>query len=498
MIGREPLSVTSHLDIDFLRKPAAADVIADTALHKIGKRLAVGDVLMYSAGENVPCARASVTYAIPSVRLDPPRGVAATTSSPPTPHVSTSMSCTRFFSKESYWALGRTREEQARANDMSTCFSVLHEPTGAFVGLRTRLDRRRVVRMGGRRLRARRAPGARDRRVRDGVHRRRATATFHDSCSGPATRTACTPRSGSSRSSGSIAGWSAGTSRRTPGSIRDRATVAVTPARYPRRCRWNRRVGTAQVVRRAHPGAEAFVGRAVQRREEREAELDEPLAPGATRPVGRREAVRARGGARSVPAVLRARPRPGEALAALAAARREVPGVHRARKTITCARGSPMRSRSRRSPPASPASVGLCVPLTEAIALAHDCGHGPAGHASEEAFSPYVARRLRPRRLRRRRHARAAQPVRRDPRRRAQPLVAPARAVHPRGRGRRLGRPHRVRVPRLRGRGARRDPRPRRSARRGARRRRARPVRSRSARSSTRCSTRSTAPARSG
>jgi hypothetical protein len=27
---------------------------------------------MYSAGESVPCARASVTYAIPSVRLDPP------------------------------------------------------------------------------------------------------------------------------------------------------------------------------------------------------------------------------------------------------------------------------------------------------------------------------------------------------------------------------------------------------------------------------------------
>jgi acyl-coenzyme A thioesterase PaaI-like protein len=72
MIGREPLSVTSHLDIDFLRKPAPADVIAETSLHKIGKRLAVGDVLMYSAGENVPCARASVTYAIPSVRLDPP------------------------------------------------------------------------------------------------------------------------------------------------------------------------------------------------------------------------------------------------------------------------------------------------------------------------------------------------------------------------------------------------------------------------------------------
>jgi len=66
MIGREALSVTSHLDIDFLRKPAPADVIADTVLHKLGKRLAVGTVLMYSDGEEMPCARASVTYAIPS------------------------------------------------------------------------------------------------------------------------------------------------------------------------------------------------------------------------------------------------------------------------------------------------------------------------------------------------------------------------------------------------------------------------------------------------
>jgi uncharacterized protein (TIGR00369 family) len=72
MIGREPLSVTSHLDIDFLRKPAPTDVVAETTLHKIGKRLAVGDVIMYSAGETVPCARASVTYAIPSNRMDPP------------------------------------------------------------------------------------------------------------------------------------------------------------------------------------------------------------------------------------------------------------------------------------------------------------------------------------------------------------------------------------------------------------------------------------------
>ncbi len=35
-------------------------------------------------------------------------------------------------------------------------------------------------------------------------------------------------------------------------------------------------------------------------------------------------------------------------------------------------------------------ALGLNVPLTEAIALGHDCGHGPGGHASEEALSPYV------------------------------------------------------------------------------------------------------------
>ncbi len=36
-------------------------------------------------------------------------------------------------------------------------------------------------------------------------------------------------------------------------------------------------------------------------------------------------------------------------------------------------------------------AVGLNVALTEAIALGHDCGHGPGGHASEDAFAPYLA-----------------------------------------------------------------------------------------------------------
>jgi dGTPase len=37
------------------------------------------------------------------------------------------------------------------------------------------------------------------------------------------------------------------------------------------------------------------------------------------------------------------------------------------------------------------AALGLNLALTEAIALGHDCGHGPGGHASEDALSPYLA-----------------------------------------------------------------------------------------------------------
>ncbi len=35
-------------------------------------------------------------------------------------------------------------------------------------------------------------------------------------------------------------------------------------------------------------------------------------------------------------------------------------------------------------------ALGLNVALTEAIALGHDCGHGPGGHASEDALSIYL------------------------------------------------------------------------------------------------------------
>ena len=34
--------------------------------------------------------------------------------------------------------------------------------------------------------------------------------------------------------------------------------------------------------------------------------------------------------------------------------------------------------------------LGLNVDLAEAIAIGHDCGHGPGGHASEDAFGPFL------------------------------------------------------------------------------------------------------------
>lgn len=65
MIGREALTVTTNMAIDFMRKPAARDVIAEARILKLGRTLAVGDAMVFSDGMAEPVARASVTYAIP-------------------------------------------------------------------------------------------------------------------------------------------------------------------------------------------------------------------------------------------------------------------------------------------------------------------------------------------------------------------------------------------------------------------------------------------------
>ena len=65
-IGPVALAVTTNCSIDFMRKPAAdADLTCVARLHKLGRVLAVGDAMIYSAGHAAPFARASLTYAIP-------------------------------------------------------------------------------------------------------------------------------------------------------------------------------------------------------------------------------------------------------------------------------------------------------------------------------------------------------------------------------------------------------------------------------------------------
>ncbi len=68
-IGLIPLTVTTSLTINFLRKPSSEkDIIAVCSLLKVGKALAVGEVALYSEGDAEAVAHAVGTYAIPPSR----------------------------------------------------------------------------------------------------------------------------------------------------------------------------------------------------------------------------------------------------------------------------------------------------------------------------------------------------------------------------------------------------------------------------------------------
>ncbi len=68
-IGPKALAVTTNCSIDFMRKPeAGSDLVAECRLLKLGKVLAVGDVLIFQGGSKKPVARASMTYSIPPER----------------------------------------------------------------------------------------------------------------------------------------------------------------------------------------------------------------------------------------------------------------------------------------------------------------------------------------------------------------------------------------------------------------------------------------------
>ena len=65
-IGEVALAVTTNASIDFMRKPEAGrDLLAECRILKLGRVLAVGDVLIRSDGVEAPVARCSMTYSIP-------------------------------------------------------------------------------------------------------------------------------------------------------------------------------------------------------------------------------------------------------------------------------------------------------------------------------------------------------------------------------------------------------------------------------------------------
>jgi acyl-coenzyme A thioesterase PaaI-like protein len=65
-IGIVPLAVTTSLNINFLRKPAADKAIIGVCkLIKVGRTLAIGEVSIYSEGNPEMVAHAVGTYAIP-------------------------------------------------------------------------------------------------------------------------------------------------------------------------------------------------------------------------------------------------------------------------------------------------------------------------------------------------------------------------------------------------------------------------------------------------
>ena len=65
-IGLVPLAVTTNLNINFLRKPAAHTPIwARATMLKVGRTMGVGEVFIYSEGGDEPVAHSTMTYSIP-------------------------------------------------------------------------------------------------------------------------------------------------------------------------------------------------------------------------------------------------------------------------------------------------------------------------------------------------------------------------------------------------------------------------------------------------
>lgn len=69
-LGLVTLAVTTNLNINFLRKPAAnKDIIGQCKLIKVGQRIVVGEVSLYSEGSDALVAHAVGSYSIPPATM---------------------------------------------------------------------------------------------------------------------------------------------------------------------------------------------------------------------------------------------------------------------------------------------------------------------------------------------------------------------------------------------------------------------------------------------
>ena len=64
-IGPVALAVTTSLNVNFLRRPGPAALVAECRLLKLGRRLAVGEVAIRSRGGEAIVCHATGTYSIP-------------------------------------------------------------------------------------------------------------------------------------------------------------------------------------------------------------------------------------------------------------------------------------------------------------------------------------------------------------------------------------------------------------------------------------------------
>jgi uncharacterized protein (TIGR00369 family) len=64
-IGAQKMAVTTNLNANFLRRPAPRDLIAEGRLIKLGKRLAYGEVTIFSDGDDEPVCHVTSTYSMP-------------------------------------------------------------------------------------------------------------------------------------------------------------------------------------------------------------------------------------------------------------------------------------------------------------------------------------------------------------------------------------------------------------------------------------------------